>query len=333
MLLNCHWAHNGVQNGPPTWLLCPIAATGGLLDGLSISHLWGIQGQTNSLHCKDPWFIVCQKKSCCQCCPQQQHTQGHWRLWSGMQCYQDHSNCHKRCPDLPRPKFAFGSFKACHCGTQQCSGAFILIGGYSNGYASRTHFYEEKKGWRPGPNLKKGRRFHTAGVLTDRVSTKQYIVAVGGWLAGSSLEYLEFPGTNDWMKGKPTHSSLDQLQVESHVLGPGLPKPQRKHDMVNYGTDLVVMGSYSYEYESSSFHQLSVKNGTFKWWWSKNSRFQDWDLWPWWFLTILQMTCPRVWSSILGLGSWVMGDGLHFFQLPGWHYPYNYLVCHHFSPG
>ena len=26
------------------------------------------------------------------------------------------------------------------------SGAFILIGGYRNGYASRTHFYEEKKG-------------------------------------------------------------------------------------------------------------------------------------------------------------------------------------------
>ena len=97
------------------------------------------------------------------------------------------------------------------------SGAFILIGGYG-GDSSATHFYEEKKGWRPGPNLKNGRCSHTAGVLTDRVSTKQYIVAVGGCPAESSLEYLEYPGSNDWMKGKPTHSSLDQLQLESHLF-------------------------------------------------------------------------------------------------------------------
>ena len=36
--------------------------------------------------------------------------------------------------------------------------------------------------------------------------------------------------------------------------------------MVNYGTDLVVMGGYSRESGlSSSFYQLSVKNGIFKW--------------------------------------------------------------------
>ena len=97
------------------------------------------------------------------------------------------------------------------------SGAFILIGGYG-GDSSATHFYEEKKGWRSGPNLKNGRYGHTAGVLTDRVSTKTYIVAVGGIGAESSLEYLEYPGSNDWMKGKPTHSSLDQLQLESHLF-------------------------------------------------------------------------------------------------------------------
>ena len=92
-----------------------------------------------------------------------------------------------------------------------------IIGGKGGDY-SATHFYEEKKGWRAGPNLKKGRFGHTAGVLTDRVSTKQYIVAVGGHGALSSLEYLEYPGSNDWMKGKPTHSSLDQLQLESHLF-------------------------------------------------------------------------------------------------------------------
>ena len=113
-------------------------------------------------------------------------------------------------PDLPLPLYG-------HSIVPLNSGAFILIGG-SGGDSSATHFYEEKKGWRPGPNLKKGRYHHTAGVLTDRVSTKTYIVAVGGYPADSSLEYLEYPGSNDWMKGKPTHSSLDQLQLESHLF-------------------------------------------------------------------------------------------------------------------
>ena len=113
-------------------------------------------------------------------------------------------------PDLP---LALNS----HAIVPLNSGAFILIGGLG-GDSSATHFYEEKKGWRPGPNLKNGRYYHTAGVLTDRVSTKQYIVAVGGHGAYSSLEYLEYPGSNDWMKGKPTHSSLDQLQLESHLF-------------------------------------------------------------------------------------------------------------------
>ena len=38
------------------------------------------------------------------------------------------------------------------------------------------------------------------------------------------------------------------------------------HGMVNYGTDLVVMGGWSSgSGYSSSFYQLSVENGIFKW--------------------------------------------------------------------
>ena len=51
-----------------------------------------------------------------------------------------------------------------------------------------------------------------------------------------------------------------------------MPKPLRDHGMVNYGTDLVVMGGNSSYYPgagsgrySSSFYQLSVENGIFKW--------------------------------------------------------------------
>ena len=35
--------------------------------------------------------------------------------------------------------------------------------------------------------------------------------------------------------------------------------------MVNYGTDLVVMGGLSLGTPQSSFYQLSVENGIFKW--------------------------------------------------------------------
>ena len=43
-------------------------------------------------------------------------------------------------------------------------------------------------------------------------------------------------------------------------------KPLSGHGMVNYGTDLVVMGGYSHgSGDSSSFYQLSVENGIFKW--------------------------------------------------------------------
>ena len=111
-------------------------------------------------------------------------------------------------PDLP---LAFSS----HAIVAFNSGVVIVIVGWSdNDTSSATYFYEKKKGWRPGPNLKNARCEHTAGVLTDRVSTKQYIVAVGGRAADSSVEYLKYPGSKKWKKGKPTHLSLDKL--ESH---------------------------------------------------------------------------------------------------------------------
>ena len=52
------------------------------------------------------------------------------------------------------------------------------------------------------------------------------------------------------------------------TLRPDLPIPLYDHGMVNYGTDLVVMGGYggySYGYGSGSFYQLSVENAIFKW--------------------------------------------------------------------
>ena len=45
-----------------------------------------------------------------------------------------------------------------------------------------------------------------------------------------------------------------------------MPQPLKYHGMVNYGTDLVVMGGVPPGSGlSSSFYQLSVENGIFKW--------------------------------------------------------------------
>ena len=48
-------------------------------------------------------------------------------------------------------------------------------------------------------------------------------------------------------------------------LGPDLPIPLFGHGMVKYGTDQVVMGGFSCGSLSSSFYQLSVEDGLFKW--------------------------------------------------------------------
>ena len=44
-----------------------------------------------------------------------------------------------------------------------------------------------------------------------------------------------------------------------------MPIPLEGHGMVNYGTDLVVMGGRSSGNILSSFYQLSSENGIFKW--------------------------------------------------------------------
>ena len=44
-----------------------------------------------------------------------------------------------------------------------------------------------------------------------------------------------------------------------------MPIPLDSHGMVNFGTDLVVMGGYSNGSLSSAFYQLSAENGKLKW--------------------------------------------------------------------
>ena len=152
-------------------------------------------------------------------------------------------------PDLPLALRA-------HAMVALDDGKFILIGGancYNLESSSATFFYENKKGWRPGPPLKSGRRLHTAGLLTDRINSKQYIVVVEGMDANTSVEYLEYPGNNSWIKG-PNYPCRQSGGTWHHA-------------MVKYnGTDLVVIGGYNPPTRySSNCYRLSCENGVFQW--------------------------------------------------------------------
>ena len=59
---------------------------------------------------------------------------------------------------------------------------------------------------------------------------------------------------------------FSKSQLSSIFLsGPDSPIPLAEHGMVNFGTDLVVMGGRSNGSFSSAFYQLSAENGKLKW--------------------------------------------------------------------
>ena len=78
--------------------------------------------------------------------------------------------------------------------------------------------------------------------------------------------------------------------------------------MVNYGTDLVVMGGNSNGSYSSSFYQLSVENGIFKW----EKMKQKLKIPRLRFVAMMifdHIANDLSKSVIICFGSWVTGDG------------------------
>ena len=75
----------------------------------------------------------------------------------------------------------------------------FLVGGYSIGYSKKTWYFHEK--WIEGPDLGKGRRSHSLGIV--RYSLQEYVVAVGGY-GGSYLNDVEIMSVEAtaWVAGK-----------------------------------------------------------------------------------------------------------------------------------
>ena len=71
--------------------------------------------------------------------------------------------------------------------------------------SAKTWYYSNLTGqWTNGPDLLKGRYFHSVGIVTDSVTQIQYIIVTGGVTDDTSaktVEILEKGGT-EWKHGK-----------------------------------------------------------------------------------------------------------------------------------
>ena len=85
---------------------------------------------------------------------------------------------------------------------------FILIGGYSSGYLSKTFYFQESnQDWIPGPEMDTARGYHAAGVGIDTATSQHYIAVTGGRYHDSGYIYLDsveilYSGETEWQTGK-----------------------------------------------------------------------------------------------------------------------------------
>lgn len=82
----------------------------------------------------------------------------------------------------------------------------MVIGGYSNGWSSKTFYFDLNSSfWTNGPELKSPREYHASAILTDSVTNIKYVIVAGGYKSDylSSVEVLEFSSSaQEWTQGK-----------------------------------------------------------------------------------------------------------------------------------
>ena len=81
----------------------------------------------------------------------------------------------------------------------------MLIGGRTStaDFSKKTHYYNHiSKTWKNGPDLITGRIFHTADIITDRVTFENHIVVLGGSYYKEKLDSeILYSGEHEWKQG------------------------------------------------------------------------------------------------------------------------------------
>ena len=81
----------------------------------------------------------------------------------------------------------------------------LIIGGRSpgNSASKRTFYYNHKTSeWSDGPELKVGRRYLAAGIVTDDVTKEEFVVVSGGYDGSNSLKSTVVLMDDKWTLGK-----------------------------------------------------------------------------------------------------------------------------------
>ena len=93
---------------------------------------------------------------------------------------------------------------------------FILIGGYSSGYLSKTFYFQESnQDWIPGPEMDTARYRHAAGVGIDTATSQHYIAVTGGENYYGELDSVEilYSGETEWQTGKQRATTRPHIKV------------------------------------------------------------------------------------------------------------------------
>ena len=83
----------------------------------------------------------------------------------------------------------------------------MVIGGgdgeyFTYSYASTFYFDHSEGEWTNGPSLIKARKFHAAGIVTDEVTSENFVVVTGGLDYSDYLDSTEILRDGKWVQGK-----------------------------------------------------------------------------------------------------------------------------------
>jgi len=146
-------------------------------------------------------------------------------------------------PDLPNPLRN-------HVVVPLSESVTIIIGGWTPfmDYSDQTWYFNHIfQNFIKGPRLPVGRQGHSAGMLTDHVTSEEIIIVAGGFNKGQILKSTEMLRYGEW------------------EAGPNLPKKLYGHSVIGFEKDLYVLGGNSGFWYEKAIHRLRCSNADCRW--------------------------------------------------------------------